>query len=308
MVRALLWWRAARPFSFTVSVLPPILGGIIAKTENPGMEFSWFHFVLTLFGCVLSHAGANMLADYFDFKNRVDREGTYGSSGVLVGKLMEPRNILVGSVVTYLAAATMGLFLVFSIPGGQVLAWIILLGGILGLFYTAGPFPFKYHALGDVAVFIAFGPGMTLGAYFVQVQHLSWGPVLCSIPVGFLVDAVLHSNNLRDIHNDQAVHIRTFAILIGENNSKVLYYGLVAGSYVSAVILVALRSLPAISLITLLSLPLAVRLMKTVQQKGFIAEEQFAPIDAATAQLHSVFGGLLLVSLLVYSLVIKTFS
>ena len=29
---------------------------------------------------------------------------------------------------------------------------------LLGVCYTAGPFPLKYYALGDVAIFIAFGP------------------------------------------------------------------------------------------------------------------------------------------------------
>ena len=53
-----LWWRAARPFSFTVSVIPPILGALIAVLENPGLRLGWGPLALTLFGCVAAHAGA----------------------------------------------------------------------------------------------------------------------------------------------------------------------------------------------------------------------------------------------------------
>lgn len=304
MSKVLLWWQAARPFSFTVSVLPPILGGVIAKMENPGMKLDWLFFALALIGCVIAHAGANMIADYFDFKKRVDREGTFGSSGVLVGNLMEPGKVFIGAIIAYIIASGIGIYIAASIPNGGVLIWIILIGAVLGLFYTAEPFPLKYHALGDLAVFISFGPAMTLGAYFVQAHHFSWAPVLYAIPVAFLVDAILHSNNLRDIKNDSMVNIKTVAIVIGERNAKFMYYGLVLGAYVSVVVLIIANGLPAISLITLLSLPLALKLIKRVNLKNRVPEQQFVMIDAATAQLHSVFGILFLISLLVQHFVI----
>lgn len=299
MAEISVWWRAARPFTFTMSVLPPSLGAFIAKMENPGMKTNWLYFTLALLGCVIAHAGANMIADYFDFKKKVDREGTLGSSGVLIENLMKPAEVFAGAIAAYVIAVSIGLFIVFTIPHGEVLIWIILSGGILGFFYTVGPFAFKYHALGDLAVFISFGPAMTLGAYFVQVQQFSWTPVLYAIPVAFLVDAVLHSNNLRDIENDSVVKIKTIAILIGESRSKVMYYFLVLASYVSVVALIVLNGLPIVSLITLLSFPLALKLLKLVRTKSDAPERQFAMIDAATAQLHSVFGVLLFISLLV---------
>ena len=86
-----IWWRAVRPFSFTVSVIPPILGALIALLENPNLQFKWVHFFLTLIGCVMAHAGANLLSDYFDYKIGVDREGTFGSSGLLVEDTLEAR-------------------------------------------------------------------------------------------------------------------------------------------------------------------------------------------------------------------------
>ena len=299
MSKVSIWWQASRPFSFTVSILPPILGSIIAKMESPGLKIDWLLFALALIGCVIAHAGANMIGDYFDFKKRVDREGTFGSSGVLISNLIEPKKVFMGSIVAYVIASSIGIYIAASIPNGMYLILIIIIGAVLGLFYAAEPFSFKYHALGDLAVFISFGPAMTLGAYFVQTHHFSWTPVLYAIPAAFLVDAVLHSNNLRDIKNDSVVNIKTVAILIGEQNSKRMYYGLIISAYISVILLITANGLPTVSLITLLSLPLALKLIRIVKHKNTVPDQQFIMIDAATAQLHSVFSVLFVVSLLV---------
>ena len=268
MSKVSIWWQASRPFSFTVSILPPILGSIIAKMESPGLKIDWLLFALALIGCVIAHAGANMIGDYFDFKKRVDREGTFGSSGVLISNLIEPKKVFMGSIVAYVIASSIGIYIAASIPNGMYLILIIIIGAVLGLFYAAEPFSFKYHALGDLAVFISFGPAMTLGAYFVQAHHFSWTPVLYAIPAAFLVDAVLHSNNLRDIKNDSVVNIKTVAILIGEQNSKRMYYGLIISAYISVILLITANGLPTVSLITLLSLPLALKLIRIVKHKN----------------------------------------
>mgnify|MGYP005843093103 FL=1 len=292
-----LWWKAARPFSFTVSLIPPILGGLIALVENPGLEFSLLHFILAGIGCMTAHAGANLVSDYYDFKARVDRQGTFGSSGLLVAGILSPQQVLRGGCVALALAGAAGAYLVWATPGGVFLIGLILLGGLLGIFYTAKPFELKYHALGDLAVFISFGPAMVLGAYFVQAHHFSWKPILYSIPVGLLVDAVLHSNNLRDIENDRVVQIKTVPILIGEKRAKIMYQALVFGAYLSTLILVALGSLNAFALLVLLSLPPAVKVVNMVRRKERMPADQFALIDAATAQVHLAFGLLMVIGL-----------
>jgi 1,4-dihydroxy-2-naphthoate octaprenyltransferase len=297
MSQVALWWRAVRPFAFTVSLIPPILGGLIAAVENPGLKFSFFRFILAGIGCMTAHAGANLLSDYYDFKTRVDRDGTFGSSGVLVAGIMSPEQILRGGWVALALAAVIGAYLVLVTPGGSFLVLLILIGGLLGVFYTAKPFEFKYHALGDLAVFISFGPAMVLGAYFVQAHHFSWKPVLYSIPIGLLVDAILHSNNLRDIVNDGVVKIKTVPILIGEKWAKIMYEALVFGAYIITLLLVFAGGLTAFALLVFLSLPLAVRVVKMVHNKGKVPKERFAMIDASTAQVHLAFGLLMVIGL-----------
>jgi 1,4-dihydroxy-2-naphthoate polyprenyltransferase len=304
MAQISLYWRSIRPFSLTVSFIPPILGSIIAVWQNPDLSFSWFHFLLTLVGCMTSHAGANTLSDYFDYKKRVDREGTYGSSGVLVEKLMSPMQLLRWTAILFVTSTVIGAYLVQHSPNGSSLLWLIVVGGMLGVFYTMGPFQFKYFALGDPAVFIAFGSGMTLGAYMVQTGQFAWQPVLYAFPVALLVDAVLHSNNLRDIKNDRMVHIKTIPILIGEPAAKTMYYVLIFGAYALIPVLIILAKLPWLSLLTLISLPMAIKAATMVHNKSNMPEKQFAMIDAVTAQLHSVFSVLLIVALLLTYLVL----
>jgi 1,4-dihydroxy-2-naphthoate octaprenyltransferase len=300
MSRVSLWWRAVRPFSFTVSLIPPILGAVIAVLENPALQFNWVHFFLTAIGCMMAHAGANLLSDYFDHKTRVDREGTFGSSGLLVEKLMKPIQILRGGWLSLIVAGGIGAYLVLVTPKGTFLLWLILVGGIFGVFYTAAPVAFKYHALGDIAVFISFGPAMVLGAYYVQAHRFSWVPVLYALPIALLVDAILHSNNLRDIENDGKVDIKTIPILIGETSSKVLYCALIFGAYLLILILIALAGLSVVTLLTFISFPLAIKLVKTVRHKEEVPPEQFAMIDASTAQFHLTFGILMIISLLIH--------
>jgi 1,4-dihydroxy-2-naphthoate polyprenyltransferase len=294
-----LYWRSVRPFAFTVSVVPPILGSLVAALHIPGLAFNWFHFVLVLLGCMIAHAGSNTLSDYRDYKKQVDRQGTYGSSGVLVEKLMTPAELLRWAFILYLAAALIAAYLVWRAPNGLNLLWLIGLGWILAFFYTIGPLNLKYVALGDPAVFIAFGPAMTLGAYMVQTGQFSWYPVLYAIPVALLVDAVLHSNNLRDIQNDQVAHITTVPILFGESFAKGMYYVLVYGAYVLIPVLILTAKLPWLALLTLISLPMAIRAAGMVKTKSAIPEKQFAMIDAITAQLHSAFSVLLITGLLI---------
>lgn len=295
MSQIALWWRAVRPFAFTVSLIPPMMGGLIALVENPGLQFSLFRFILAGIGCMTAHAGANLLSDYYDFKTRVDRDGTFGSSGLLVGGIMSPEQILQGGWIALIIAGVIGAYLVLVTPSGTFLIWLILIGGLLGIFYTAKPFELKYHALGDLAVFVSFGPAMVLGAYFVQAHHFSWNPVLCSIPIGLLVDAILHSNNLRDIANDGVVKIKTVPILIGEKWAKLMYQALVFGAYLITLLLLLSGGLTVFALLVFLSLPLAIKIVNMVRHKESVPTERFAMIDAATAQLHLVFGLLMVI-------------
>ena len=105
--------------------------------------------------------------------------------------------------------------------------------------------------------------------------------------------------------NDKVVNIKTLAMVLGDKNARGMYYGLIFGAYIAIVALIAFDGVPVISLITFLSLPLAFKLAKTVKHRITVPEKDFVMIDAATAQLHSAFGFLFLVSLLLQHFLIR---
>jgi len=293
-----IWWRAVRPFAFPVSTLPPILGTLTALMGVPELRVNWLHFLLATIGCLLAHSGANLLSDYYDYRNGVDRSGTFGSSGVLVEGLMTPRQVWVEAMITFALAAAIGMYFILTLEKGIVLFWIVFLGGLLGFFYTTGPIKLKYRAFGDIAVFIAFGPAMSLGAYFVQAQRFSWKPIWVVLPLAFLVDAVLHGNNLRDIDNDRQAGIRTVAMLLGEKGAEYMYITLLAAAYVTTAGLILFGELPWQSSIVGVSIPLAGRLIQLFKGRKQGEREPFNMIDARTAQFHFAFGLLLIASLI----------
>jgi len=162
---------------------------------------------------------------------------------------------------------------------------------LTGIFYTAGPVKFKYRALGELAVFMMWGPLMVEGAYAVQRQSLSLKPFLVSIPFGILVALVLFANNMRDIAYDSRQNVKTLGIVMGLKNSFLIFAGMILAAYIYVFGMIVLGMMSVWGLIIFLSVPKAWSLLKTFQHK--IPDMA----DALTAQFDTVFGILLMVAL-----------
>lgn len=102
---------------------------------------------------------------------------------------------------------------------------------ICGLAYTGGPWPFGYHGLGDVFVFLFFGLIAVTGTAYLQLG--TWSPlaVIVSIPIGLLVTNILVINNLRDLPTDRAAGKHTLAVRIGDKRTRLQYLLFVVLSY-----------------------------------------------------------------------------
>ncbi len=294
-----IWFRATRPFSFTASIIPVLFAAVCAFAFHNG-PVDWWLFPFVLFGALLFHIGANLLSDYFDFIYGVDRQDTFGGSRVLVEGLLPPKKVLYGAVLSFCVGFLLGLILVW-VRGYEVL--LMGLGGLFcGVFYTLTRKGLKYIALGDVAIFIAFGPLLIIGSYFSLTGIYPLDIVILSLPIGFLVVAILHANNTRDIKNDASAKIKTLPILLGLKASQVQYYFLVFGAYVLVLLFVIFKMLSPISLIVLLTLPIALKNAREISQA---TTDNFQPIfmlDVKTAQLHLTFGLLLTISILIMGL------
>jgi 1,4-dihydroxy-2-naphthoate octaprenyltransferase len=280
------WVRAVRPWVYPASIVPIFLGGVLALDDG---FFNPFLFFLTLVGGVLIHSATNLFNDYFDFLNGLDTPYSYGSSGVLVEGLLSPGQILKGGIVTVLLVVPIALYL-FMVRG-PVLLLLGALGILAGYFYTARPVALKYRGVGVPAVFFLMGPIMVIGVYFVQTARFSPAVFLASLPVGCLVAAILYSNEYRDIDHDSSFGIVNPSILLGRKRARFVYYLLVTSAYLLVIVMVVCDLLCTWSLLTLLTLPLALKPIRVIEVTSQGKESAQLPIiDVLTARLHLQFG------------------
>jgi 1,4-dihydroxy-2-naphthoate octaprenyltransferase len=239
----------------------------------------------TLLAALLIQIGTNFANDVFDFRRGADTAERLGPLRVTQGGLVTPRQVLMATYITFGLALLIGVYLV-SIGG-----WPILVIGILcllaGLTYTGGPWPFGYHGLGDLVCFVFFGVLAVLGSAYLQRLEITPLDVWASIPVGCLVTAILIVNNLRDIDTDRQVGKMTLAVRLGRRGTRIEYAALVAIAYLAVAYLGLTQMVGAWWWLPLLSLPLAVWVVR------FVSRTQGRPLNQAlkrTGQLHLVFG------------------
>jgi len=280
------WLQAVRAFSFPASIVPGLVGAAMAA-HWPG-PVAWWLLPPVLIASVLIHAATNLVSDYFDFVKGLDRDYTYGSSGVLVAGRLTPRQVLLGSILLFALVAAIGLGFVW------LRGWPILVLGLVGIlggwFYTADPLGYKYIALGDPLVFLLMGPLMVIGAFYMLTGSYTHAVLVASLPIGCLVAAILDANNIRDVEHDRHAHIRTIASLLGPRRSRLEYYALLAAAYVvvGAVVVTARHS--AWTLIVLASAPLAWRAARILHRSRPGDATAIATLDVQTARLHLAFG------------------
>jgi 1,4-dihydroxy-2-naphthoate octaprenyltransferase len=283
-----IWWRATRPFSFTASATPVLLGTAIAAFDG---KFDLVLFVLTLGGSVAIHAGTNMVNDYFDDRKGTDTKDSLGPSGVIQQGLLTPRQVLTGGLVLFAVGSVIGLYLTYI--SGPFILVLGVLSVAAGFFYTAGPAALAYIGLGEITAFLFMGPVMVLGAYYVQAHTADVRVLLLALPIAFLVAAILNANNLRDIDADRTLGKRTLVTLIGRTWGRREYYILLSGAYVSLLVLILFGLAPFWLALTLLTIPLAI---SNAQRVGANAEPQvLSLVTRGTANLHARFGQMMIV-------------
>lgn len=294
-----IWFIASRPWSWPASIVPALFGAALAAAVG-GAPFRPAVFAAALLGVVILHSGANILSDADDLDKGLDELGrvTPVTGGVARGWLT-PAQARRGAAVFLAAGSLIGLGIVKA-GGGAAVLGIGLAGVLVGYLYTH----LKYNALGDLAVFLNFGPLATAGAWAAQTGAFSWYPLVWGVPSGLIIIAILHANNWRDIASDRAGGIRTMAGLLGDRGSMA-YYCLLLGApflFVAAATLLSrgwAAPLPWTMLAVFLALPMAADRVKRAARRANPASPlDFIILDGATAQLNMVFGLLMTAGLL----------
>ncbi len=269
------------------------LGSLVGSASRP---FSWALYAATLAGMTLAHAAANVVNDCFDTRYGIDTADSPTARyrrQPLVERLATERQMLTAATAIYGVAVAVGIVLV-AVRGWPVLA-LALLGLAAGVTYSGGPFRYKPRALGELSVFLMWGPLAVGGSAFVQSGSLSVLPaaVLVSLPQGTWVALVIFANNMKDAGYDGARGVRTLANLLGPARSRIAFAATLAAAYLVLLAAVAARALSPWGLLVLLSLPVSARLTERLCGRA-VAPADSDP-QAAAAVLLS---GLLLIGAL----------
>ena len=287
-----VWLLAARPATLPAAIVPVLVG--TGAALHGLHELHERVFLPTLVAALLIQIGTNFANDVSDFHRGADAGERLGPLRVTQGGLVSPRQVLQATYITFGLALLIGLYLIVVEGGG----WPILLIGVLclaaGVLYTGGPWPFGYHGLGDLVCFICFGVLAVLGTAYVQTHTITPLDVWASIPVGCLVTAILIVNNLRDIDTDRQVSKRTLAVRLGRRGTRLEYGLCVAVAYAVVVGLGAAGVVGGWWWLPLLTLPLAIWLVR------FVSRTEGRPLNQAlkrTGQLHLLFGVLFAIAL-----------
>jgi len=215
---------ALRPWTFTSTLAPQLVGLAVLrcmlKLELPGYRVT----LALLFSLVAVQATANLVNSWRDFVKGVDTKESAGDR-TLVDNLVSIQTLQVLIVLSLTCWLSFFFWSVIATDFSPVVLGLAVLGTFLAIGYTAGPAPLKYLGLGDLAVFVCFGPGVVAYSTTILVGYVPLEVIVFTVPTTLYVIAILQANNYRDMEADQHSGARTLAILLGPRGS-LAYYGL----------------------------------------------------------------------------------
>ncbi|CAB4020386.1 ubiA prenyltransferase domain-containing 1 homolog [Paramuricea clavata] len=258
------WWTyitAPRPWAFSASMTPVALGSVLwYKTTN---DFNPLVYVLTCITVVAVQAGGNLVNTYYDYVNGVDSK--VSTDKTLVDNVLQPQEVARLAGFSYVVGGLGLSALVFMSSASRGQLALLFFGALCNSFlYTGGP-SLKYYGLGDLVILTTFGPLTVLFSYVAQGGSISILPMLYTIPLVLITEAMLHSNNARDLREDRESGIITLAILLGERGSFILYVFLIFTPYV--ILTVLAMNYTVVFLLPFVTLPITFNLVKCFREK-----------------------------------------
>ena len=255
------WVQASRPQFFVATLIPLILGGVLAANDGVWDTWRWLAVLLASF---LVHMNTNLANDYFEYFSGADEGDSIGGSRVLQeGKitLTQIRNFM---IVGYGIACILGVWILLESQAWW-LAGVMMFAFLSSIYYTARPVRYGYHGLGELFVGINMGPVMVVGTYTALTGNFSPSSLLLSIPIGLMVALILYYQSLPDIETDRSIGKNTLAVRLGGAGSIWGYRVFVAATYISIALLILHNDLHYAAAAVVVTLPPAVLADKMIR-------------------------------------------
>ncbi|RZN34674.1 MAG: prenyltransferase [Methanophagales archaeon ANME-1-THS] len=289
LIRLKIWSQAFRYHFVPPSIFPATIGGLVSWAVN--QTFSVWYFFLVLLGVTINHIALNMTDDYFDFAHAVDQlkpgeKNPYtGGSGTLTSGLIMPEAMFKAFTLLYCIVAIIGVYL--GIRRGPLILVLGSFGILCSIFYTAPPIKFSHRGLGELGLLINFGPVIGLGSYVVQAQQVSIAALWATLPCGIMLFSMIIINEIPDLAEDKRAGKLTLIARYGTQAGVKLYLVSWAATYLVILVGALIGVLPPLTLIALLSLPLAYRSVK-VLVTHYNDPQRMAPANLDMLRAHGL--------------------
>ncbi len=252
------WLVISRACVLSMTLISGVIGGLLALTQGP---VNWWLWIVAVVGIVLAHASNNMINDYLDYRSGADvsedyPRGAYSPQPLHSGWVTRTRLMAAILLVNLID-------LVIAVYLAIVVGWEILIVAVLGLFisvfYMAEPINLKRRGLGELGVFLVWGPLMIGGVYFAVTGAFPAWVTAASVPCGITVTTVLMGKHIDKIKPDTEHEVKTLPVRLGEEKALFLNQVLFVSFLVIVALLVLTGTLGLWVLLTLLAIPKLVR-------------------------------------------------
>jgi 1,4-dihydroxy-2-naphthoate octaprenyltransferase len=303
-------WMITIRLPFLTAAAVPVIFGTALAWQMTG-RFDLLLGLITLVGVCFAQAGTNMANDYYDHKTTDDDINESptpfsGGSRVIQEKIQTPGTVIRGAFFFFGLAALCGLYLWLSTRNAYENSYAIpllaVIGFLSGFLYTATPVKLGYRGLGELFIGLNFGTLSVLGSFYVQTGQLGWTPIIASIPIAFLIAAVVYINQYPDYEADKKVDKKHWVVRLGKKRAIGGYLFLIFGSYLATIIAVLFSYVPPLGLLVFLSFPLALNATKTLLAH-YDKVKELIPANAATIKIHLTYGLLLAIAVVVDKIV-----
>ena len=204
------WIEAARPKTLIAILAPLLIGAAIALTHH---QFEPVAFFWMMIGGISLQMLLNFANDYYDGLQGFDTPKRIGpkrmtSTGTIPLKNMRFAML---SMQMLMALSLWGLFS----RGGLPFLWLALTSWLLAIFYSKEPICLSRRGLGEIFVFVFFGPVATCAAAYTYLYRIPSEAIYLGVGCGLISTAILAAANLRDIDEDRSTGKRTLAVRFG---------------------------------------------------------------------------------------------
>jgi len=256
------WIKASRPRTVLLSFSGVLLGGFLAIKTGPSTgSGTWLCLLFCALTAILLQVLSNLANDYGDFKKGTDGAKRVGpqremQSGAITDKEMRLGIAIVSAMCLVFGALLIFVFAKLSWQELAVFAALGLGAVLAALLYTLGKHPYGYQGLGDLFCFLFFGWAAVAGTYYLATKSLDFSVLLPASAMGFLSNAVLNINNMRDVENDRASGKNSLVVKMGSKKAFIYHCLLIGGSFVCLTIYLILHHMAWYSYLFWLLFPL----------------------------------------------------